>query len=680
MGPWDHGEVRNGGFPDWVQHSGTKLRTADPAFLALVAPFYQQIADQMKGLLWKDGGPVIGVQMDNECNNLPYLFALKKMAQDDGVDVPFYTMTGWNSVAIPTSNLLPLFGAYSIGFWGGTPEKYRKVFLFSDTRDDGDLGAQMQVTQVDRSKTIALFPYACCEIGGGMMSSYTRRIKIDPDDIAAMALVKIGSGSNMQGYYMYQGGNNPDGALSSLNEQKPNPMPFKDYDFQAPLGACGEVRDHYHLLREQHLFLQDFGPKLAGTVPVYPDLRPKSLDDFDTLRWCVRWDGNAGFLFFSNRQPTVPLADHPAVQFALKTSAGTQLIPSQPIDIANGSYGVWPVNLDCDGVTLDYATAQPLCRLQDGKDVWYFFAALDGIPAELSLTADASAVTVDAGQKETAAGHLLVHQIPPSRNRALSLATASGGTVNFVVLSPTDAKQFYKLPFAGQDRAILTTSAILPDGNKLRLQASDPKSFLVAVFPPVDGALRQSKIEVGYAQSLANSIFYFLTPDFTTFHPPYQFDTNLIRNPHSLFPPFEKFDITLTQEKTAGPNATSLKGMDDATWNDAAVYQLGIPAAAAGHRLILKIHYLGDAIRVYVGDKLFDDNFYNGDPLDLALWRIPAAQWPNIRLKILPYSDALAGRLPPQALDAIAKAKTSSTLDQVTVDTAEPQELTLTPP
>ena len=83
MGPWCHGEVRNGGFPDWVQHSGTKLRTADPAFLRLVAPFYQQTADQMKGLLWKDGGPVIGVQMDNECNNLPYLFALKKMCIRD---------------------------------------------------------------------------------------------------------------------------------------------------------------------------------------------------------------------------------------------------------------------------------------------------------------------------------------------------------------------------------------------------------------------------------------------------------------------------------------------------------------------------------------------------------------------------------------------------------------------
>lgn len=660
MGPWDHGEVRNGGFPDWVQKSGTKLRSTDPAFLKLVDPFYQQIAAQMQGLLWKDGGPVIGIQVDNECNNLPYLFALKKMAQDDGVDVPFYTMTGWNSVAIPTENLLPLFGAYSIGFWGGKLEEYRKGFIFSDTRDNGDLGAQMQVTRVDRSKTIALFPYACCEIGGGMMSSYARRIKIIPGDIAAMALVKIGSGSNMQGYYMYQGGNNPDGKLSSLNEQKPNPMPFKDYDFQAPLGACGEVREQYHLLREQHLFLHDFGPALAQTVPVYPDDGPKNLDDFDTLRWCVRWDGQAGFLFFNNRQPTVPLVDHPAVQFALKTAAGTQLIPSQPIDIANGSYGLWPINLDCDGVKLDYATAQPLCRLQDGNVIWYFFAALDGIPAEFSLTADASTVTVEGGLKEAATGHLLIHRIPPGRYRAISIATANGGSVNFVVLPPEDAKQFYKLPFAGQDRALLTDAAIMPDGNNLRLQALDTKDLALSVFPPVVGA--KTKPSPAFYNSTKTPEGVFSELDLSTPPPP------------------DKIDVTLTQMQPPGPNATTLKGMDDATWNDAAVYQVNIPPTAAGRRAILKIHYIGDAIRVYVGDKFFDDNYFNGDPLDIALWRIPADQWPNIRLKILPCSDALAGRLPPEATEVVAKAKASSSLDQVSAEIVEQLELTVIPP
>ena len=86
----------------------------------------------MKGLLWKDGGPVIGVQVDNECNNLPYLLALKDLARSCGVDVPFYTMTGWNGVHIPTKDLLPMFGGYADGFWGGSIEDYRKMFVFTD--------------------------------------------------------------------------------------------------------------------------------------------------------------------------------------------------------------------------------------------------------------------------------------------------------------------------------------------------------------------------------------------------------------------------------------------------------------------------------------------------------------------------------------------------------------------
>jgi hypothetical protein len=64
-GPWCHGEVRNGGFPDWVQQSGWKLRSTDPNFLTATKTVYEEIARQLQGQLWKDGGPVIGIQVDN---------------------------------------------------------------------------------------------------------------------------------------------------------------------------------------------------------------------------------------------------------------------------------------------------------------------------------------------------------------------------------------------------------------------------------------------------------------------------------------------------------------------------------------------------------------------------------------------------------------------------------------
>ncbi len=65
IGPWDHAEVRNGGLPDWVLKQGP-TRENDPMYLASVRAWYGQIGDQLKGLLWKDGGPVIGIQLENE--------------------------------------------------------------------------------------------------------------------------------------------------------------------------------------------------------------------------------------------------------------------------------------------------------------------------------------------------------------------------------------------------------------------------------------------------------------------------------------------------------------------------------------------------------------------------------------------------------------------------------------
>ena len=44
IGPWAHGECRNGGFPDWLAQDKTmQVRTNDPAYLKLVEAFYQKV-------------------------------------------------------------------------------------------------------------------------------------------------------------------------------------------------------------------------------------------------------------------------------------------------------------------------------------------------------------------------------------------------------------------------------------------------------------------------------------------------------------------------------------------------------------------------------------------------------------------------------------------------------------
>ena len=61
-GPWCHGEVRNGGHPDWLLQKGWRLRSNDTNYLEKVRVLYREIAAQLRGQLWKEGGPVIGIQ------------------------------------------------------------------------------------------------------------------------------------------------------------------------------------------------------------------------------------------------------------------------------------------------------------------------------------------------------------------------------------------------------------------------------------------------------------------------------------------------------------------------------------------------------------------------------------------------------------------------------------------
>ena len=95
VGPFCHGEARCGGIPDWMFAKGCKMRSEDPRFLKYVERLYRQIFTQVQGLQWKDGGPVIACQFDNEYRGPgSYLMALKQMAMKIGFDLPFYTRTG----------------------------------------------------------------------------------------------------------------------------------------------------------------------------------------------------------------------------------------------------------------------------------------------------------------------------------------------------------------------------------------------------------------------------------------------------------------------------------------------------------------------------------------------------------------------------------------------------------
>src|SRR5439155_25382019 len=122
VGPWAHAEVRYGGFPDWVVDA-MPTRRDDPQYLGHVARLYGEIGRQLDGLLWKQGGPVIAAQLENEYN-LPgpdrgatHILTLKRLARAAGIDVPLYTVTGWDQTLYPSGEVTPVFGGYPDEPW-----------------------------------------------------------------------------------------------------------------------------------------------------------------------------------------------------------------------------------------------------------------------------------------------------------------------------------------------------------------------------------------------------------------------------------------------------------------------------------------------------------------------------------------------------------------------------------
>lgn len=285
VGPFCHGEVYQGGFPEWIVRKATedpkqyKIRSLAPGFMEATKRLYSNIFAQVNDLLWKHGGPIIGVQIENECRGpWGYYMALKDMAVSIGFDTPFYTRTGWPKLNgnEEFGKMLPLYGDYADGFWDRTlndmPGEYAKAFIMKDTRISGVIATETfgtnQDTKMDKKELS--YPYLTCELGGGMMQAYHRRINMSGNEPLPLAICKVGSGSNLPGYYMYHGGTNPYNAKHTMAECQASPvtnyndMPHMSYDFQAPLGEMGQLNyNAYHQTRLFHQFLADWGEELS---------------------------------------------------------------------------------------------------------------------------------------------------------------------------------------------------------------------------------------------------------------------------------------------------------------------------------------------------------------------------------------------------------------------------------
>lgn len=584
IGPFDHGEMRNGGMPDWLYGMPFEVRNNSDGYFFYVRRLFRKLHEQMDGLYFSQGGPIVGTQIENEymhsssgweittgvSNELlngghdreDHMLALKKIAVEEGIVTPFYTCTAWGGAMTPVDEMIPLWGGYAYQpwiFYGGrggehpmTPE-----YIYRDNHNN----AVTKTYNFEPHFEPESRPYACCEMMGGMFNSYQYRFILPHESIDALANIKLGSGCNLLGYYMYRGGTNPVGERTPyLNEHY---APKRSYDFQAAIGENGQTRLSYFRLRPLHLFCTAFSDVLCRTKAVLPEhLEVLAPGDFSKLRYSVRVNGNSGFVFINNFQDHAEMPDIKDESITLILDGETLTIDG--IGIAGGENAILPFNMNVNGAVLKTATAQPVTFTDTNGEKTWFFLAPDGMTPVYKF--DARTVTDVNGCASRTVGNITVCTPNGAATSDFTLTTANGKT-RIVTLTRADSLRFSKINVRGKDYAFLNDGTVLWDGKSLRIE-SDLDEIEVMSYPP-----------------LCKSAFGKSTADITSS----VFEGCRIKREQKRIP---------LGAKKVGPSR----------------YVIDVPKEELiGHKRVeLRIDYVGDIGHLFVDGELVSDNFCNG--------------------------------------------------------------------
>lgn len=511
IGPFCHGEIRNGGLPDWLFTKPLEIRSNDVNYLKYVKRFYEEIGRQLDGLYYKDGGTIIGTQIENEHQHSAapwgitypgepkdmtsatydadiirigvsvqdkkittaelgdlHMKTLKKMAEEAGIQTPLYTATGWGNAAVIGEEAIPVTAAYTYPFW--SKPKMSPFCLFKDIQKSPDYAP----VRYDTEK----FPSFCAEMGVGIQMIYTRRPIVTAKAAEALMVRTLGSGANGIGYYMYHGGSTPKMGPTAFFSDEPMGMPKISYDFQAPLGEFGLEHGSYRALRLLHLFLNDFSDQLAPMETVLPkgyaQLTPANRE---TLRYAARVKGKSGFVFMVNFQDhDTARIDQKDLCLRLKFAEETLRIPAQgTFTLPKDESLILPFNFRMEDALLKYATAQLLLKLDDKGMEHYFFFVPEGIHPEFMF------------DKATVAGK---YRYAPEAGLKSTFTVKTAGGKRFKVTTLTREQALNACKVDG--KLLLTSSMVLPGEKGVRLLNMGNPVFRYVMYPSAKGFKEQT--------------------------------------------------------------------------------------------------------------------------------------------------------------------------------------------
>ncbi|MBA7527517.1 hypothetical protein ES705_19693 [subsurface metagenome] len=612
IGPFCHGEIRNGGLPDWLLGKPLIIRSNDKEYLFHVERLYQQIGEQLEGLLFKDGGPVIGIQIENEYQhsaapwgltypgqphdftvaeqdraatqegvgmadeNNPYeelgnehMKVLKSLAIKAGLDVPLYTATGWGYAAIIENGSIPVTSAYPFPTWADI--ELSPLYLYQDLQKTPDY-SPVRYKSID-------YPVIAAEIGGGIMCTYARRPTVPPKSLDALINRFLGSGANGIGYYMYHGGSTPRGKSNYYSDEAYG-YPKISYDFQAPLSEYGQVKPSFNRLKVLHYFTESFGEILAPMEVVLPDKRVSSPENIKDLRYSVRKKGSSGFIFYANYQDHLETNEFKNISFTVNTNNGEVRIPeSDGFNLPSEENMIFPFNFDLGGVTIQYATAQPLLHFSNSNTQFYVFFAPEGIQPEFSVSRQKGVILNGSSCVVDENDNRWLIRCDASNAVEFVFGKSDGSTIQVLVINREQAEKSWLLK-------------------------KDSKTFVVFS----DATVIQEKDFIKFLQTGKNRVHFQIYPK-----DEYNMQSNekMAEMSSGSIDLFSSYQIELSESE--------LK--IDVKEIDRNKLSVNIPdqMPESVNDLILQIDYMGDTGMGFLNGRLAVDNFYNGSVWEIGL-------------------------------------------------------------
>ena len=393
MGPYVNAEWDSGGLPVWLRFKPGLLPMTDNApFWDAVNPYFDKLIPVLAANQITRGGPIIMVQLENENTS------------GGGTDLPNSYYTKYRDRVVR----------------GGINVPY---FFSGLNHNDDPAGAD----PFDTSQRTS--PWYSTEFWTGWIFRY------GPDAVKNRKLERatwkvIAYGGAGYTHYMLSGGSDFD--TWNNNEQAAS------YDFGAPIGQAGDLRDDYYWVKRAALFATSFPAVLADSVAA--DGGGGLTATNGGVRLTNR-TGKAGEIVFLDNNSDGPL------QTQVRTADGTLCPHSGPLTLAPGE--IMPVVLHASllpGVSLGVSAARILGVATQGATTTLVIYGAPGEHAEMHFFVPASGA------------HLL--QIPL---RAGASLTQSPGRVRLTAVFPQEGPDVFTFRVGVHTIRVLAESSDLAD-------------------------------------------------------------------------------------------------------------------------------------------------------------------------------------------------------------------------